>query len=247
MTGPSLETDAPTPHQLIKNDMFCHFYDKISFLTRFAHVSNLPAKLFDQYRLRLAAASGTHFELIAMTRRTPIFSNGRKAGNQVMKDQNGFSLIELLIVVVIIGLIAAIAVPNFLSSRRAANEASAVTSLRVLHGAQMSYRNTQGSGNFAAATGDLGTANLIDGELGSGTKSGYEFVITANDTTATEPATFSISAVPSSPSGITQTGVRNFCIRTEGVIWSESDTAQLGTHNTYTECSESNPTMRALQ
>ncbi|HEX8456589.1 MAG TPA: type II secretion system protein [Pyrinomonadaceae bacterium] len=91
--------------------------------------------------------------------------------------QRGFSLIELLIVVAVIGIVASIAVPHFLNSRQAAHNASAFSSLRLIHTAQITYRmrNPQ-YGDLAA----LRTANLIDDPLlASGTRSNYNFVVNA--------------------------------------------------------------------
>jgi type IV pilus assembly protein PilA len=105
--------------------------------------------------------------------------------------QRGFSLIELLIVVAVILVIAAIAIPNLLRSRMAANEASAVASLRTVNTSEVVYQSTYGGG-FAPSLTDLSdggapancvpptpaaatSACLIDTALASGTKSGYTF------------------------------------------------------------------------
>jgi type IV pilus assembly protein PilA len=134
--------------------------------------------------------------------------------------QNGFSLIELLIVVAIILIIAAIAIPNLLRAKMAANEASAVGSLRTLNTACVAYSTSYGS--FPAALTNLGpiasggtasstSADLIDSVLSAGGKSGYNFAYAP----ANSNQTYTITATPIA---VGQTGQRMFFTDQSGVI-----------------------------
>ncbi|MFI5094831.1 MAG: prepilin-type N-terminal cleavage/methylation domain-containing protein [Candidatus Acidiferrales bacterium] len=138
------------------------------------------------------------------------------------KNQKGFSLIELLIVVAIILIIAALAVPQLLSARAAANEAAAVGAVRALDQACVTYTDAYNIGYPAAlanlgpaATPSAAAADLIDQNLANGLKSGYNFIYVAGAADANGYInSFTVNANPASSSS----GVRYFYLDQNEVI-----------------------------
>jgi type IV pilus assembly protein PilA len=140
-----------------------------------------------------------------------------------MKNQKGFSLIELLIVVAIILIISAIAIPSYLRSRMQANEASAVGSVRMINTSAVTYSSTYVNVGFPANMADMGGANpcsassttacILEDTIAQGRKSGYSFVWTGDG--ATPSVAYSLTGTPLVVGG---SGQRMICTDQTGVI-----------------------------
>lgn len=134
------------------------------------------------------------------------------------QNPNGFSLIELLIVLTILGIISAIAIPNLMGAKRSANESTAIASLRSITSAETTYRSTIGEGNFGDMP-SLINGGLIDPGFATGTRTGYNYTLTKVDESAGQPPIFDASAIPvKHGASVGGTGTRSFYTNEAGVI-----------------------------
>lgn len=141
----------------------------------------------------------------------------------------GFSLIELLVVVVIILVIGAIAIPSLLSSRRAANDASAVATLRTIHSAQTTFFSGPGRNANYASLSDLGAADLLDDLLGGAdTVSKSEYTYTVSRPAA---APYSIYCATALANNFGTSGSRDFLVSNAGVVYATSTEGSMSCTN----------------
>lgn len=132
--------------------------------------------------------------------------------------QLGFSLIELIIVVLIIGIIATIAIPNLLKAKLTANESASVAALRAIHSGEVAYLALNGQTAFGNLS-ELRNKSLIDEVLVTGNKSGFNFNISTFPKTSTLEARFDATAIPSIATGVSATGRYSYLIIETGAMY----------------------------
>lgn len=140
------------------------------------------------------------------------------------RSQQGFTLIEVLIVVLIVGILAAISAPFLVSAKSSANEASAIGTMRALNSAQSSYSSSCGNGSYADSFDRLAVGRYASADMNLSPKSGFEFVLepvgsagaNACDGEPPYPGYYG-TATPLSET----TGGRAFATNQQGAVWQD--------------------------
>jgi len=181
----------------------------------------------------------------------PLAENFKSRHGFLMKrsrQAKGFSHIELLIVVAIILIIAAIAIPNLLRAKISANEASAVSSIRTINQAELSYQTSYPNNGYAGQLANLGGASpcsptpanacLIDQSLAGGTKSGYGFAAIGGNPVNGSNTSYVAGAAPIT---FNQSGVRLFCSTEDNVIRWDANSSKSTTPPNAQQCPNFTP------
>jgi type IV pilus assembly protein PilA len=167
--------------------------------------------LFTLGLLGVGAIVGTTLAIVALVKAS---RNPYEYGGKGMATAGLITSILSLVIIVPIGIVAAIAIPNLLASRRAANEASSIATLRTLHSAEATYQATTGNGAFGTLD-QLAADELITPELATGVLHGYRFTVEIRAGGYNEPGGFQVVGVPLT---YRNTGIRSFYVDETGVI-----------------------------
>jgi len=167
--------------------------------------------LFTLAGLGVGAIAGITLAIIAFSKAK---RNPYEYGGKSLATAGLVTSILSVVIIVPVGIVAAIAIPNLLASRRAANESASIQTLRKIHSAETTYQATRGNGSFGTLD-QLAADRLIDPELATGIHYGYKFAVDVKAGGYDEPAGFEAIGVPLAYGN---TGRRSFYIDETGVI-----------------------------
>lgn len=163
-----------------------------------------------------------------------------KNGARPSRGERGFSLIEMMCVISIVAIIAALAIGHYNSAVTAANERAAVAALRVVGESETNYRFSGGDAGGYAHLGKLADLGMVDklvggggGDSTTGQRSGYYFQSTLIPRAGEQPPGYIISAIPRRTNALTGTGTRRYAVDDTGILY--SDAGELETHYTTKE------------